>query len=61
MATPKKAAAKKGYKDGKAGKPARTNVIADESRKSQKYSAAYKRGSAARQGSEGPKRSMKKK
>lgn len=54
---PKKAAAKKGYRDGKAGKPARTNVIMDESKKSQKYSAAYKRGTAARMGAEGPKKS----
>ena len=55
--TPKKAAAKKGYKDGKAGNKARTNVIRDESTKSQRYSAAYKRGSAERAGAEGPKRS----
>lgn len=59
--TPKKAAAKKGYRDGQAGRPARTNVLKDESRKSQKYSAGYKRGSAERMGAEGPKRSMKKK
>ncbi len=59
MATPKKAAAKKGYKDGAAGRKPKTNVIVDESKKSQKYSAAYKRGAAARQGAEGPKKSMK--
>ena len=58
MRTPKKAAAKKGYKDGASNRAPRTSVIADESKKSQRYSAAYKRGAAARKGAEGPKKSM---
>jgi hypothetical protein len=61
MATPKKNAAKKGYRDGAAGRKPKTSLIQDESNRSMKYSSAYKRGTAARKGAEGPKKSSPRK
>ena len=54
--TPKKAAAKKGYKDGRRNMPPKASLLWDESKKAQKYTSAYKRGAAERLGAEGPKK-----